>query len=112
MLVAIEGIDGAGKNTQSGLLRDRAHAAGIRTTVFSFPRYGTNSFSDAIARYLNGEFGDVMEVAPYLAGALYAGDRFAAREDLLGATCTYDLVICDRYVHSNLAHQAAKLVSS
>ena len=68
-----------------------------------------NAYSQAIARYLNGEFGGVSDVAAEFAALLYAGDRLAAREELLQAMKSNDLVICDRYVPSNLAHQAAKL---
>jgi len=109
MLIVIEGIDGAGKNTQTRLLRERMEEAGRTTTSFSFPQYGQNPFSLAIARYLNGEFGGVNDVAPEMAAMLYAGDRFATRDALVAACAAHDLVICDRYVSSNLAHQAAKL---
>jgi dTMP kinase len=48
-------------------------------------------------------------VHPELAALLYAADRFHARESLRDAIATHDLVICDRYVASNAAHQGAKL---
>ncbi len=40
---------------------------------------------------------------------LYAGDRFHARPQLVAALEQPDLVVCDRYVGSNAAHQGAKL---
>ena len=40
---------------------------------------------------------------------LYAGDRFHARPRLVAALEEHDLVVCDRYVGSNAAHQGAKL---
>jgi dTMP kinase len=40
---------------------------------------------------------------------LYAGDRFHARPRLVAALGDSDLVVCDRYVGSNAAHQGAKL---
>jgi len=104
LLVAFEGIDGSGKGTQAALLRERAAAAGRTTASFSFPRYGDNVFADGVARYLNGDWGDVPPEFPAL---LYAGDRLAARDDLVAAVAAHDLVILDRYVASNLAHQAA-----
>lgn len=109
MFVVLEGIDGAGKSTQTALVQALAHHCGLRVTTLSFPRYGTNPFSQMIGKYLNGDFGDVNQVAPQLAALLYAGDRFVARQELLTARMTHDLVLCDRYVPSNLAHQAAKL---
>jgi dTMP kinase len=109
MLIAIEGIDGSGKGTQAALLATRAKEAGMSIATFSFPGYAKNAFGEAVGRYLNGEYGDVDAVAPQLASLLYAGDRFATRAELENGCRASDLVICDRYVPSNLAHQAAKL---
>jgi dTMP kinase len=90
-------------------LARRASAHGLTVATFSFPRYGDNAFSQAIARYLNGEFGSVGDVPAEFAALLYAGDRLAAREELRQACRDNDLVLCDRYVPSNMAHQAAKI---
>jgi dTMP kinase len=109
MLIAFEGIDGSGKGTQVSLLEQKLKSAGLRVQTFSFPRYGNNSFSQAIGSYLNGELGALGSVAPQLASLLYAGDRFCAKPELLTARSTMDVVLCDRYVESNIAHQAAKL---
>ena len=108
-LVAIEGIDGAGKGTQAALLVEHAERAGHTVRLFSFPLYDGNPFSEAIAAYLNGSFGSVDEVHPELAGLLYACDRHHARPAMVAALDECDLVVCDRYVPSNLAHQGAKL---
>ena len=40
MFVAIEGADGAGKNTTSTRLRDLLIAEGRSATIIAFPRYG------------------------------------------------------------------------
>ncbi len=107
--VVIEGIDGSGKGTQAALLVEEAQRAGYSTSSFSFPLYDGNPFSTAVADYLNGVFGTVDEVHPELAGLLYACDRFHARPVLDRSIAEHDLVVCDRYVASNLAHQGAKL---
>ncbi len=109
VLLAIEGIDGSGKGTQAARLADAARAAGHTVASFSFPTYDGNPFSRAVAGYLNGEFGTADEVHPELAAMLYAGDRFHARPQLVAAIDGHDLVVCDRYVGSNAAHQGAKL---
>jgi dTMP kinase len=108
-LLALEGIDGSGKGTQAALLADRARAAGRSVRTISFPTYDGNPFAEAIAAYLNGEFGAADEVHPELAALLYAADRFHARQQLVDAIAAHDLTICDRYVASNAAHQGAKL---
>jgi len=109
VLLAIEGIDGAGKGTQAARVAETAEARGHTVASFSFPLYDGNPFSRAVADYLNGEFGAADEVHPELAALLYAGDRFHARPRLVGALATHDLVVCDRYVGSNAGHQGAKL---
>jgi dTMP kinase len=109
LLLAIEGIDGAGKGTQAARLAETAAAHGRRVASFSFPLYDDNPFSRAVGDYLNGEFGTADEVHPELAALLYAGDRFHARPRIVSALQEHDLVVCDRYVASNQAHQGAKL---
>lgn len=108
MIVAFEGLDGAGKNTQTRRLYERAGEAGLKVGLTGFPRYGENVFSQQIAAYLNGAFGPLDRVPPQLPALLYAGDRFASRESLEQLVAASDLVIIDRYVPSNLAYQAAR----
>jgi dTMP kinase len=109
MLVAIEGIDGAGKGTLTRHLLARAGAAGVKAATLSFPRYEETRFSALIAQYLNGRFGALDEVPVRFASLLYAGDRFESRDLLLGLLADNDLVILDRYVASNIAYNAAKV---
>ncbi|MBT3369677.1 MAG: thymidylate kinase [Rhodospirillaceae bacterium] len=109
MLLAIEGIDGAGKGTLCRELLARANAAGIRAAALSFPRYEQTQFSDLIGRYLRGEMGEIDQVPVRYAALLYGGDRFESRDQLLELIATHDLVILDRYVASNIAYNAAKV---
>ena len=109
LLLEIEGIDGSGKGTQAARLADRARDAGWTVASFSFPTYDGNPFADAVSGYLNGEFGSADEVHPELASLLYAADRFHAKPKIVDALAAHDLVILDRYVASNAAHQGAKL---
>lgn len=106
--IAIEGIDGSGKGTQAALLQDRLKQNGVRTALLSFPRYQQTRFGQQIGRFLNGEFGGLNEVHPLLASLLFAGDRLESRSLILESLENHDVVICDRYVASNIAHQAAK----
>jgi len=108
-LVAIEGIDGSGKKTHSELLRRNAEAAGLAVRSFSFPRYHGSLFGNSVAEYLNGRYGGLRGTPPEFAALLFAGDRLEALADLITALTQVDLVICDRYVPSNLAHQSARL---
>ncbi|MFM7836280.1 MAG: thymidylate kinase, partial [Planctomycetaceae bacterium] len=103
-LIAIEGIDGAGKGTQASRLKESLAARGLRAAVLQFPRYSATSFGAAIGDFLNGRFGTLAEVHPQLAAVLYAGDRFESRGLLLELMEQHDVVVLDRFVGSNLAH--------
>jgi dTMP kinase len=110
-LVAIEGIDGSGKGTQAARLRDSLTRDGFSCGLIAFPRYSETTFGRTIARYLNGEFGDLQAAGPHFAALLYAGDRYESQPLISSELATRDVLIFDRYVPSNLAHQAAKLPS-
>ncbi|MFM7036536.1 MAG: thymidylate kinase [Planctomycetaceae bacterium] len=109
ILIAIEGIDGAGKGTQAARLVSSLRERGLRADSLQFPRYAATVFGRSIADFLNGQFGALDQVHPQLASVLYAGDRFESRGLLLQMLDTNDVLVLDRYVGSNLAHQAAKL---
>ena len=108
-LIAIEGIDGAGKGTQAGRLVSSLRERGLRVDTLQFPRYGATTFGGAIGDFLNGRFGSLNQVHPQLAAVLYAGDRFESRPLLMQLMEDNDVVVLDRFVGSNLAHQSAKL---
>ena len=109
-LIALEGIDGSGKRTQLDLLARELDARGLATLRISFPRY-ESSFGKLIARYLNGEFGSLETVDPHLSALLYAGDRLEAKGELESALAAGKIVLADRYIGSNLAHQTARVAS-
>lgn len=108
LLIVMEGIDGSGKATHSSALSHWLTDQGLRTSSFSFPGYGKTPFSDAILQYLHGDFGPIDRIPVKLISLLFACDRMSARDELLKAMEVVDVVICDRYVASNLAHQGAK----
>jgi dTMP kinase len=112
VLIAIEGIDGSGKGTQAARLHARLLAAGRRSALLSFPRYQQTMFGRKIGDFLNGQFGSLDAVHPLLASLLFAGDRFESRDLIQQAIATHDVVVCDRYVASNVAHQGAKLAGA
>lgn len=109
ILIAIEGIDGAGKGTQVDALVRRLSEGGLRCGTLQFPRYSETTFGAAIGDFLNGRFGTLDQVHPQLAAVLYAGDRFESKGALLQLLAESDVVVLDRFTGSNLAHQAAKL---
>ncbi len=107
-LVVLEGADGTGKTTQAKLLFNFLKKRKIPAVLISFPRYHS-AWGKMVKRYLEGEFGSLGQVDPYLASLLYAGDRLTAASQIKKWQKEGKIIICDRYVGSNLAHQAAKL---
>ena len=108
MFIAIEGGDGSGKATQTKLLTSYLETLGKKVHPVAFPRHG--EFSAYYAdQYLNGVYGGINDVHADLASLPYAFDRFAASGEIRQALAADDgVVIADRYVASNLAHQGAK----
>lgn len=111
-LIVIEGIDGAGKTTQARLLFKRLRRERRNAKLIHFPQYRVNVFGRLLREFLDGKHGDPSSVDPYLASALYAADRFEAKEKLLSWLRDGAIVICDRYVSASLMHQGGKLRGS
>ena len=109
MFVALEGIDGAGKQTLADGLAGRAEAAGLTAGRLAFPRYRETAFGELVGRYLDGRFGALDQVSPYFAALLYAGDRLQSRALIDATLKANDLVVVDRYVASNVVYNGAKL---
>jgi dTMP kinase len=110
-LIAIEGIDGSGKRTQLTLLEQSLTARGLRTHSIAFPQYDS-WFGKMVGQFLNGDFGNLETVDPHFTALLYAGDRFEAKPRLTSALDQGHIVLADRYIGSNLAHQTARVPSA
>lgn len=108
MIVAIEGIDGSGKQTQTALVGEALCALGHSAATLSFPRYGKTHFAGLIGDYLNARLGDPATISPKLIGLLYAGDRLESRDEIQDLIATHEVLVLDRYTASNLAYQGAK----
>jgi dTMP kinase len=102
MLIAIEGVDQSGKETQTQRLRERLREAGHKVRLLSFPDYGT-SIGEEIARALQGEreYGaDVMQL-------LFVANRHERREAILEWIAGGLILLCDRYRASSIAYGEA-----
>lgn len=107
LFIVLEGADGSGKTTQFNLLADKLRRLGHEVEVFDFPRYEKAS-SHFIRAYLNGEYGPAASINPYTASLFYALDRFEAAPEILKALRSGKIVLSNRYVGSNMAHQGSK----
>jgi len=61
-----------------------------------------------VGKFLNGDYGPLETVDPHFSALLYAGDRFEARGRIESVLNEGKIVLIDRYVSSNLAHQVAR----
>lgn len=110
ILIAIDGLDGSGKETQSKRLCQLLQSRGIKHRYISFPNYGTAGCTLA-EMYLRGEFGDdPMGVNAYAASSFFAMDRYSSymkdwRRDYEDGA----VIVANRYTGANLVHQMAKL---
>jgi dTMP kinase len=109
--IAIEGGDGSGKATQTEITYQfLANELGKTVLKLSFPQYGQPSAVYA-EKYLNGDFGSADDVPADLGVLPFAIDRFAAKPIIEAQLQLPEgLVITDRYVASNLAHQGTKIL--
>ena len=107
-LIAIEGVDGAGKRTLCQGLRSAFEAGGKSVAALSFPRYGHSVPADLAAEALHGRHGDLAS-SVYAMAVLFALDRAGARDEIGHLLLAYDVLILDRYVASNAAYSAARL---
>lgn len=110
-IIVIEGTDSSGKETQSKLLLEHFLLLGRKARKLSFPNYNSPA-CEPVKMYLAGEFGlDAEKVNPYPVSAMYAIDRYASYQKDWGYEYQQEdmLFIADRYVTSNMIHQASKL---
>jgi dTMP kinase len=107
IFIVLEGTDGSGKTTQFELLKQRLSQAGYDVATFKFPRYDEPS-SYFVREYLAGTYGSADKVGPYTGSLFYALDRYAHAAAILEALKQGKIVLVDRYVGSNMAHQGTK----
>ena len=102
-LIAFEGLDQSGKQTQAELLRDRLKQEGRKARLVSFPDYAT-SIGEELARALQGE----REYGPDVMQLLYVANRYERKPDLLRWLEGGLILVCDRYVASSIAYGEAQ----
>lgn len=107
-LVAIEGLDGAGKRTLASRLVAMLTAGKVSVAQMAFPRYDTDVHAQLVHDALHGRLGDLAD-SVYGMAVLFALDRRDAAEALGALQRRYDVVLLDRYVASNAAYGAARL---
>ena len=103
ILMAFEGLDQSGKETQAARLRERFAAAGRMVRALSFPDYGT-----PIGREIRAALDGQRDFAPDTLQLLYIANRHEYREQIEAWLAAGDVVICDRYRASSIAYGDAQ----
>src|SRR6266550_3380570 len=105
-IIAFEGLDQSGKQTQAEMLRDRVKQEGLKARLISFPDYAT-SIGEEIARALQGE----RDYGPDVMQLLYIANRYERKADLQRWLDGGLILVCDRYVASSIAYGEAQGLS-
>ncbi len=101
-LIAFEGLDQSGKQTQAESLRDFLTAQGRRCQMLSFPDYSTPIGAE-ISKALHGG----RDYSPDVLQLLYVANRGEKRAEIEAWTREGTVVICDRYLASTIAYGEA-----
>jgi len=103
MLIAFEGLDQSGKETQAKNLRARLEQDGRKVHAASFPDYET-PIGQEIAKALRGE----REFTPDVMQLLYIANRFEYKPRFDRWLAEGGVVVCDRYLASSIAYGEAQ----
>lgn len=106
-LIAFEGLDQSGKQTQAERLLDAFRAAGHQTEFLTFPAYET-AIGTEIDYALHGQ----REYAPDTLQLLYIANRFEFRPRIESWLAAGTMVVCDRYLASSIAYGEAQGVNA
>ncbi len=106
VLISFEGIDAAGKNTQSRMLFDYFRRSGTPSEYISFPDY-TTPIGREIRSFLEHERDYNLESRHLL----YAANRYEHKEQIEKWISDGKVVVINRYSESNLAYGGANGLS-
>jgi dTMP kinase len=102
LLIAFEGLDQSGKQTQAERLQSAIETRGERCRLLSFPAYDT-AIGEEIHRALHGTrdyTADVMQL-------LYVANRYEHKRQIEQWLAAGTHIVCDRYIASSIAYGEA-----
>jgi dTMP kinase len=102
-LIAFEGLDQSGKQTQAEQLRDDLVREGRECRLLSFPDYDT-----PVGREIAHALQNVRDYAPDVMQLLYVTNRYEKREQIRSWIEGGVVILCDRYVASSVAYGEAQ----
>ena len=115
-LIVIEGTDCSGKETQATRLLERLLGENIRISRYSFPNYDSPTGKIVGGPYLGKSYicdswfkEGATNVPPKVASLYFAADREYNIDEINEQLDKGVNIILDRYIYSNMAHQAGKI---
>jgi dTMP kinase len=102
-LIAFEGLDQSGKQTQAERLAAACRGEGFEAELFSFPDYAS-PIGVEIDHVLHGG----REFPPDVVQLLYIANRYEHRPRIESLLASGAIVICDRYLASSIAYGEAQ----
>ena len=102
LLIAFEGLDQSGKQTQAERLRDRLVERERLVRLLSFPAYNT-PIGEEIGRALRGE----RDYGPDVMQLLYVANRYEWKPQIEHELARGTVLICDRYLASSIVYGEA-----
>ena len=105
-----EGLDKAGKSTFIKKIEENLLKEGLSVAVLHFPtdikKNSQNIFGNLVQDFLNNK---INPKQPEMIYQLYANDRLEQKYKLKFLLKNHDVVLCDRYMYSNLAYMGVKM---
>jgi dTMP kinase len=98
-LIAFEGLDQSGKETQSRLLRARLEAKGHRVETLTFPDDGT-----PLGKDIRAALAGARDHAPDVMQLLYIANRYEWKPEIERELRRGTILICDRYLASSIVY--------
>jgi dTMP kinase len=106
-LIAFEGLDQSGKETQARLLRARLESKGHRVETLTFPDDST-----PLGKDIRSALAGIRDYAPDVMQLLYIANRHERRQDIQRWLDEGAIVLCDRYLASSVAYGDAQGVDA
>ena len=106
-LIAFEGLDQSGKQTQAERLLSAFRSAGHSAEFLTFPAYET-AIGEEIEKALHGQ----RDYQPDTLQLLYIANRFEFKPKIESWLAAGTMVVCDRYLASSIAYGEAQGVDA
>ena len=103
VLIAFEGLDQSGKQTQAERLKTEVETRGRQAVLLDFPSYETH-----IGKEIDGGLHGSREYGPDTMQLLYVANRYEKKPEIERLLADGVIVICDRYTASSVAYGEAQ----